>query len=286
MTNLLIINSNGITMNFLYSKLTILLLISIVLISNPLELASKSPYNSTWTKESIIFGSNIGFILLSEALSEGADTMTIAQINALDKSNINSFDRSTASNWSPDIARASDYIVAATIITPFTLLLSEDVREDVGTVTVMYLQTVLSATFITSSIKSVSRIRPLAYNPDTSLDDKLRLKQDLKGSFPSGHTAWAFSSAVFFSTVYSDYYPDSDWTPYIWGGSLVAASAVGLFRQQSGYHFPTDVLVGAALGSLLGYTIPYLHRKSDNKDLSITPLVSPNYTGIGLHYEF
>ena len=268
------------------SKLLLFLLVSIIFVSNPITASSESPYNSTWTKESLIFGSNIGFIFLSELLSEGADTMSVTEINALNTSDINSFDKSTASNWSPDIARASDYLVAATLVTPFTLFFAEEAREDVGTITVMYLQTILSATFITSSIKTVSRVRPLAYNPDTPLNDKLSLKQDLRGSFPSGHTAWAFSSAVFFSTVYSDYFPDSDWTPYIWGGSLVAASAVGLFRQQSGYHFPTDVLVGAALGSMIGYAIPYLHRKSDSKDLSITPLISPTYAGMGLRYEF
>lgn len=273
-------------MNFISSRLILILLVPIVFFSNPIDSISESPYNSTWTKESIIFGGNIGLIFLSEVLSEGAEVMTVDEINALNTSDINSFDRSTASNWSPDISSASDILVVTTIISPISLLLSEDVRDDFGTMTVMYLQTILTTTFLTSSIKSVSRVRPLAYNPDTPLKDKLALKQDLRGSFPSGHTALAFSSAVFFSTVYSDYYPDSDWTPYIWGGTLVAASAVGLFRQQSGYHFPTDVIAGAALGSLIGYAIPYLHRKSEKKDLSISPLVSPNYAGMGIRYEF
>lgn len=267
-------------------KITVLLLISIIFLSSTYDSISESPYNSTWGKETIIFGSNIGLIFLSEVLSEGNETMTIAEINALDVSNINSLDRSTASNWSPELSSASDVIVAASIISPLAMFLSEKARDDAGTITVMYLQILLASTFVASSIKSVSRVRPLAYNPDTPLEDKLSLKQDLRGSFPSGHTAWAFSSAVFLSTVYSDYYPNSGWTPYIWGTSLLAATAVGVLRQQSGYHFPTDVLVGAAVGSLIGYAIPYFHRKSGDKDLSITPLVSPSYTGMGLRYEF
>jgi undecaprenyl-diphosphatase len=63
-------------------------------------------------------------------------------------------------------------------------------------------------------------------------------------SFPSGHAAAAFMAAV----VLSKYFK----RPFIFFGlaALVAASRVCI-----GVHYPTDVLSGAALGSLIGYAL-------------------------------
>lgn len=62
-------------------------------------------------------------------------------------------------------------------------------------------------------------------------------------SFPSGHTL----HAVAFTTIASVYFPVLAWVlvPF---AVLVAASRVVL-----GLHYPSDVLVGAALGGLLAY---------------------------------
>lgn len=57
-------------------------------------------------------------------------------------------------------------------------------------------------------------------------------------SFPSGHAM----HAVAFATMLSAYYPGLEWV--VWPfAALVAASRVVL-----GLHFPSDVVVGAALG--------------------------------------
>lgn len=59
-------------------------------------------------------------------------------------------------------------------------------------------------------------------------------------SFPSGHAQTAFGAAVYLSCVYPA------WAPaFLLGAGLVAFSRVAL-----GVHYPSDVLVGAALGSL------------------------------------
>lgn len=62
-------------------------------------------------------------------------------------------------------------------------------------------------------------------------------------SFPSGHTL----HAVAFTTIASAYFPILAWVlvPFT---VLVAASRVVL-----GLHYPSDVLVGAAIGGLLAY---------------------------------
>ena len=130
---------------------------------------------------------------------------------------------------------------------------------------------------------SFVRYRPYVYNPDVPLENKLN--SDAKMSFFSNHTMTAFASAVFLSTVYSDYYPRSEWKPYIWASSLLMASVVGYLRYEAGMHFPTDILLGAVVGSAIGYTIPYLHR-TEHDGVILSPGVIGARYGISLQVRF
>jgi len=70
-----------------------------------------------------------------------------------------------------------------------------------------------------------------------------------RGSFPSGHTAAAFSIA----TVFSRRYPKHRWLPYVAYG---LAGVVGFSRVTLSSHFPSDVVMGAALGySISRFTV-------------------------------
>ena len=91
--------------------------------------------------------------------------------------------------------------------------------------------------------------------------------------------------AVFLSTVYSDYYPDSDWKYAVWGASLLTASVIGYLRYESGSHFPTDILTGAIVGSAIGYLIPFIHR-SENENLDISFGLGRNNTSLNLRFNF
>ena len=62
-------------------------------------------------------------------------------------------------------------------------------------------------------------------------------------SFPSGHAMTAFSTAL----VVSAYYPNLEWPLY-----FIAAS-ISISRIVLGMHFLSDVLVGALLGTGLGF---------------------------------
>jgi membrane-associated phospholipid phosphatase len=67
-------------------------------------------------------------------------------------------------------------------------------------------------------------------------------------SFPSGHTAGSFAAA----TALAAFYPEE--RPMMLG----VAGAVGFSRVYLGHHFPSDVLVGAGIGMLIGKTASWL----------------------------
>jgi membrane-associated phospholipid phosphatase len=101
--------------------------------------------------------------------------------------------------------------------------------------------------------------RPLVYGRDVPAEE--RLKGEASGSFYSGHANGAFLSAVYFAYTHSLRHPDSEYQGWIWAGSLGAASLVAGLRIAAGKHYLSDVLVGAAAGSLFGWAFPRMHLR-------------------------
>ncbi len=69
----------------------------------------------------------------------------------------------------------------------------------------------------------------------------MALKDAQNGSFPSGHTSIAFSTATSLSILYPKWYVIAP--AHLW------ASLVGYSRMYLGVHYPTDVIAGAFVGS-------------------------------------
>ncbi|MDP9037568.1 MAG: phosphatase PAP2 family protein [Myxococcota bacterium] len=75
------------------------------------------------------------------------------------------------------------------------------------------------------------------------------------GSFPSGHASGSFCVAAFLVTALPAAWPSSPWTARLVAGlGVFVAALIALSRVYLGAHFPSDVLAGAALGSLAGAT--------------------------------
>ena len=71
-------------------------------------------------------------------------------------------------------------------------------------------------------------------------------------SFPSGHTAAAFSLATSLSITYPKW--------YVIAPSAVWACGVGFSRINQGVHYPSDVLTGAAIGVGCAFANVYINR--------------------------
>lgn len=85
-------------------------------------------------------------------------------------------------------------------------------------------------------------------------------------SFPSGHTSVSFQSATF---IYQRY----GWKPAI--PAYIAAAFVGYSRVKTDWHYTSDVLAGALIGSATAYyfTEPY-------HGFQITPVAESGSYGV------
>jgi membrane-associated phospholipid phosphatase len=230
------------------------------------------PYRLTVLKESLIFGLGIVNGVVSSSFSDTLSPLTKTELAALDRRNINGFDRPVSYNYNIDISHASDYIITALLASPFVLPAFKGMKKHTLTVATMYLELLLWSAFVPSYTKgTVGRIRPYAYSGRAPED--LVLNAETRRSFFSGHSCMSFATAVFFSSVYANYFPRSKYSKWVWAGTLTVASIVAAFRVFAGAHFITDVLVGASVGTILGATIPWLHKqkKGDKVAISLSP---------------
>ncbi len=184
----------------------------------------------------------------------------------LDKDNVNSFDRVFMKEYNSSLDTASTVLDITLFATPLITAFSGEKRF--GTTAVMYAESFLLGWGAKELLKyAVNRDRPYLYydNPPESKKD------DWSKSFPSGHTTMAFLTASFVSYTFYKYNPESNWKIPVSVGVFSLATIEAAFRIMSGSHFMTDVLVGAALGTLIGFAIPYFHTLGKNVEVSGTP---------------
>ena len=72
-------------------------------------------------------------------------------------------------------------------------------------------------------------------------------------SFPSGHTSSAFAVATSLSVLFPKW--------YVIAPSFIWAGAVGYSRMHLGVHYPSDVLVGAIVGSGSTWLTYYVNKR-------------------------
>lgn len=101
------------------------------------------------------------------------------------------------------------------------------------------------------------------YGPFVQYDQDLPVKKPGSSfdSFPSGHTATAFSIA----TVFASQYKDSRFIPVI---SYSLASLVGVSRLTEHKHWASDVFAGAILGYVCGKQVVANFNKTHQNDIS------------------
>jgi len=228
------------------------------------SLFGQSPYQTNKKQEIVLWGA--GAISLGTGIYLGTqlDLLTQEEITLLDRNTINSFDKSATFNHSDKAGNLSDVFLLSSHVLPGLFLIHKKTRADFGKIALIYGETFLLAEGLTNFTKRlVHRTRPLAYNESFSLEDKMTKSARL--SFFSGHTSVTTANYFFTAKVFSDYFPDSKWKGVVWGTAIGIPALTGYLRVKAGKHYPTDVISGYAVGALVGYLVPHIHKKIKQK---------------------
>ena len=185
-----------------------------------------------------------------------------------DKSDVNAFDRALMHGYNKPLARTGDAMMvllpAGVVLFNSYVIYKNYERNDLLTQTVMAAETLLMAHTLPHIVKPlVLRTRPYNYYAGDE-----GLKDDWNRSFFSGHTTMAFAAATFGTYTYCKWFPDSHLKLPFAVASYSLAAFTGLSRIYAGCHFTTDVLVGAAVGTAVGFLVPWVHTLS-TKDTHI-----------------
>jgi membrane-associated phospholipid phosphatase len=208
---------------------------------------------------------------------------------SLDKSSIPFFDRWAIGNYSPRLSALSSVVAGAELLVPAVLDLTDGWKGNASwgaaAVDGILLEETLVLSGALSSYAKSERVHatPLSYDP--SVPESERKIPQNASSFFSNHTASAFATAVYSAYTFQARHPDSPLVPWVWGGSLGVASAVGSMRVMAGKHFPSDVLAGAAAGALCGYLVPRMHMGA-SWNLGVVAPEGTNTVGPALQHTF
>lgn len=210
------------------------------------------------------------------------------EIMGLDPNDIWWFDRiATQQNADERFRNAdiSDYIMNATLVIPFFLAFDKKIRKDWLDLLVLYGEThALNSSLYITSATFINRTRPFLYNPDVPYGYKDETGTTV--SFFSGHTSTTAAASFFMAKVYSDYHPELGGKKFLlFGAALIPPVLVGAFRIKAMKHFPTDVIVGTAVGATVGILIPHLHKVKQKTNLSFIPYTGEVH-GLRVQYTF
>jgi membrane-associated phospholipid phosphatase len=206
-------------------------------------------------------------------------------ILALKKSNVNSFDRWGIRPYSKKIDDISYLPFYASMPLPVLFLFDNRMRKDIGKLSFLYLEAMsVTGLLYTGSTYFTNRYRPYVYSEETDLDQRTR--GGGKNSFYAGHVALVATSTFFMAQVYADYYPESGMKWVFYGVAAAATGATAWWRHRGGLHFPSDLLLGMAQGTLTGLLVPRLHRTRliKNPNLSIMPFTGASH-GLAVRYK-
>jgi membrane-associated phospholipid phosphatase len=189
-------------------------------------------------------------------------------------SSVNSFDRGVIGNASDTADLISNVTVGIAILAPpiadwLALGTSRTFLDDL----VVFTESLtVNGALVTAAKYAVQRPIPRAYT-----DPALAADPGSYRSFYSGHTSLAFAALATTSVTLNARY-GLTWQP--WVATVVIGASVGIERILAGYHFYTDVLVGAAAGAAVGVVVPLVHLRS--RHFRLSALRPADGAGLGL----
>lgn len=153
--------------------------------------------------------------------------------------------------------------LALTGITIATYATAECIKDD------KLLQTseaLIEAEIITAVMTSAVKLSVGRQRPDES-------GSRFTSSFPSGHVSGSFTLASVFDSMYGHKVGIPLYT---------FASFIGLTRISDNKHYLSDVLFGAALGTVIGRSVANLHKNEDATRVTVMPFSDGTSAGLAI----
>ena len=182
------------------------------------------------------------------------------------KSELLSWDRPFAgrySGWATTVSHYSGALAVAPLaLAGFSWYRGDTDGHDFGAFTLMFAEAFALENALNQIVRS-SQLWPRPYIYAERGEGRKKAESahgEAYGSFYSGHASAAFTVAVFTGEWFSEIYPNSKYKPLVWASSFALASGVAGLRVVAGKHYPTDIVVGALMGTGVSFGILKLHE--------------------------
>lgn len=217
------------------------------------------PYELDASVDLPIIGAGLLTTGVSVYLDRRVEPLGVEQINVLNQRQVVGFDRYSTRHYSPQAHQFSNVTALTSLAFPFALLLDKPNRNHTGEILLITMEgALLNAGLINLTKTLARRPRPFVFNGEAPME--LKLKQEARYSFFSGHTAVSSYFTFAGAQMYNDIYPDSRYKSTVWVTAAVLPLLTGYGRMRAGKHYLSDVLVGYGVGALIGILVPRLHR--------------------------
>ena len=258
---------------------------------SPLRDSTFHPYHVNYWITGGIIAVGIPATLIGAPLITNKSKLTIAELQALNRNDINPIDR-WALNLDPSkmsyYANLSDNVLAGIIMLPALTLFDHNIRQDWLDIALMYAETqiIVNNIYLYSPFGPLfqNRLRPAVYYNELGTSGA-RMTAWNRSSFYSGHVASAAAATFFTVKIFCDYHPELGSMKYLlYGAAAIPPLIEGYLRMKALDHFPSDILVGLGVGALCGIVIPEFHRiKIENVSMGLYS--SPVGTGISFTWQ-
>lgn len=237
----------------------------------------RSAYQLSWELDAPILliagGIAASFLILDE-------TAPPACAPLCDRSHVNAFDHPFAGRYSATWTTVGDVATVATLVlVPAGLLAGEPTRGGLGDLLVVGEAVLITSALQVQASYAVGRPRPRVYGENAPLDE--RNDANAARSFFSGHAANCLAGTMVASTALFRT-GHRGWAWAVLSVGLAGSALVGISRVAGGGHFPSDVLVGYAVGAGVGIALPALHTRK----LELGPLADARSPGLAVSGRF
>lgn len=262
---------------YIISSLSI---VSLLILNQQDYWKEKSKLNLQFKREIVVIFLIASLSTLSIHLHKEKETDSIAfEIGSKSNSEvdqINFIDRNFTGQWDISFKDKGKLILNISIyILPLSLFLFRGSIKERISLFFIYCQGYIFTESITGITKGlVNRYRPFVYrklenidqlNPDSKsefLEDIA--STDITNSFFSGDASTATFGFIFFAMCYHLFYSEDKLKKIVWTFAIIGTALECYFRTMSGKHFPSDVIMGAIVGSLIVYGIIRIHLTNSN----------------------